>query len=79
MNIMSIIEAAPQEDHILKVVFNDGLIKLIDIKPFIKNGVSSALLDISFFKNVKVQDGFICWENGFDFCPNFLYNYVAPS
>ncbi|MBK9256342.1 MAG: DUF2442 domain-containing protein [Saprospiraceae bacterium] len=71
----SIVEAIPIEKHKLIIRFDDGLKKIIDIKPFIKIGISSALLDIEYFKKVKVIDGFITWENGFDFCHNFLYNY----
>ncbi len=73
--IPSIINALPKANYILEICFKDGLRKEINIKPFIKNGVSAQLLDIELFKTVKVQDGFICWENGYDFCPEFLYNY----
>ncbi|MFZ1749043.1 MAG: DUF2442 domain-containing protein [Saprospiraceae bacterium] len=76
MKIKNIVEAIPSEDYFIKVMFDDGLEKRIDIKPFIKNGISSELKDIAYFKKVMVVDGFITWENGFDFCPNFLYQYT---
>lgn len=60
----------------LSVRFNNGEIFNIDIKPFIKSGVSSALRERSFFDSVKVEDGYITWPNGYDFCPEFLYDYA---
>lgn len=79
MKIKSIVEAIPYEDFSIYIKFNDGYEKKVNIKPFIKNGVSSKLKDYEYFKKVKVIDGFIAWENGFDFCPNFLYQYIPQS
>jgi hypothetical protein len=62
-------------DYHLKIVFDDGLEKNIDIKPFIKNGVSAKLKEEQYFAKVQVVDGFITWPNGFDFYPVFLYQY----
>lgn len=73
--IPTIIKAVAKENYMLDIYFIDGLCKEIDVKPFIKNGVSSQLLDMEYFKKVQVQAGFICWDNGYDFCPEFLYNY----
>jgi hypothetical protein len=76
MKIKNIVEAIPLEDYHIVLKFNDGIEKKIDIRPFIKNGVSSKLKDFNYFKKVQVVDGFITWDNGFDFCPNFLYQYT---
>jgi hypothetical protein len=52
----------------------------VDIKPFINGGISDALKDEEYFKNVKINEFFgITWENGFDFCPNFLRQYIKLS
>lgn len=75
METKNIIDVSVLKNHSLKLIFNDGTTKVIDFRPFIKKGVSSALNDISYFEKVQLVEGFICWENGFDFCPNFLYNY----
>ena len=76
MKIKNIVEAIPHEDYHIVLKFNDGIEKKIDLRPFIKNGESSKLKDLNYFKKVQVLDGFITWENGFDFCPNFLYQYT---
>lgn len=65
------------ENYQLTIQFTDGLVKRIDILPFIKNGVSRELRDADYFKKVSVENGYITWPNGFDFCPEFLRNYVV--
>ena len=75
-SIPKIISAKPLDNFYLEIIFNDSEKKKIDIKPFIKNGVSSALKNENYFKTVSVENGYICWDNGFDFCPEFLKNYV---
>jgi len=72
----NIIEAQPLDNNVLHILFDNGASFDVDIKPFIKSGVSNALKDKQFFNKVKVEDGYIAWPNGFDFCPEFLYEYA---
>jgi hypothetical protein len=72
----SIVEAKPLENNLLHIKFNDGATFDIDIKPFIKSSTSGALKDKQFFNAVKVEEGYITWPNGYDFCPEFLYEYA---
>ena len=74
MKIINIIEVVPFEDFSLEIKFQNGVKKKIDVKPYIREGISSLLKDIDYFKSVSLQNGFISWGNGFDFCPVFLYN-----
>ena len=71
-----IVEARPLENRMLNIQFSSGEIFKVDINPFIKSGVSGALKDNTFFNMVSVVDGYITWPNGFDFCPEFLYEYA---
>ena len=74
--MINIIEAKPLDNNILRVIFEGGEAFNVDINPFIKSGVSSALKDNSFFNSVRVEEGYITWPNGYDFCPEFLYEYA---
>ena len=74
-----IIQAIPLENNTLQVWFNTGETFKIDISPFIKSGVSNALNQTSFFNKVKVESGYITWPNGYDFCPEFLYEYAKSQ
>ncbi len=69
----TVVEVKPLENYCIWVLFADNFNTTIDIKPFITTGISTKLLDNNYFKQVKIDEfGGICWENGFDFCPNFL-------
>jgi len=68
-----VIDIKPLENYFLWILFADNFNATINIKPFITNGISTKLLDYDYFKKVKIDDfGGITWENGFDFCPNYL-------
>jgi len=72
-----VISVKPLENYMLEIEFADGLRKVIDIRPFIGKGISVALKDEGYFRQVKLEDGGgIAWDNGYDFCPNFLRDDV---
>jgi len=57
--------------------FSDGVEKTVDVRPFLRSGVSAPLLDNDYFQQVAIDSaGGIYWPNGYDFCPNFLYEEV---
>lgn len=68
-----IIAVNPLENYQVRIIFEDKTESTINIQPFIAKGISERLKDQDFFKTVKIDEfGGICWDNGFDFCPNFL-------
>ena len=75
-----VISIQPGGKYKVIVKFSDGFSGELDVFPFIKGGISERLKDVDFFKKVKVDEfGGISWANGFDFCPNFLYEYLHSS
>jgi len=70
-----VISVEPLSDYNkISLQFEDGLQKIVNIKPFIGKGISTALEDEAFFRQVAIESGGgIYWPNGYDFCPNFLY------
>lgn len=53
--------------------FDDGLEKVINLKPFIGKGFTKELLDEKKFREAFIEEGGgIAWPNGYDFCPNYL-------
>ena len=72
-----VISVKPLEDYLLEIEFSDGFRKVIDIHPFLGKGISVALKDEAYFRQVTLEDGGgIAWPNGYDFCPNFLRDDV---
>jgi hypothetical protein len=59
----------------LRVEFNDGMVKQIDLAGELHGEVFEPLKDPEFFKQVAVnpETNTIEWPNGADFAPEFLY------
>lgn len=68
------------KNYLLVIEFADGFRKVINVRPFIGKGISAALADESYFRQVALEDGGgIAWPNGYDFCPNFLRDDVPAE
>jgi len=75
-----VISVESLSDYRIALQFEDGLQKIVNIKPFIGKGISTALEDETFFRQVAIESGGgIYWPNGYDFCPNFLYEEVQAD
>jgi hypothetical protein len=72
-NMETIIDVIPLDNFNVWIRFSDNFDAIVNIKPYISTGISKKLMDDDFFKRVKIDEfGGIAWENGFDFCPNYL-------
>lgn len=59
------------------IKFQDELEKVVDFKPFLGKGFTTELLNSDKFEQVFIEDGGgLAWPNGYDFCPNYLHDYV---
>jgi hypothetical protein len=71
-----ILSVTPKENFHLQLRFEDGKIKMVDCTSFIGQGMGAPLLDANYFNQVSLEPGGgITWPNGFDCCPNFLYDF----
>lgn len=64
------------DNYRIKLKFNDGITKVVDFQRFIGNDpLTKPLADKEYFKKVKLYDRGrgIYWENGYDFCPDYLH------
>jgi len=62
-------------EYKLKLQFDNGRIKIVDLEGMLKNGKNMflQLVEINYFKKVECDGYSICWPNGIDFCPDLLY------
>ncbi|MCH6235348.1 DUF2442 domain-containing protein [Cognataquiflexum rubidum] len=61
------------QNYRIWIKFDDGEEKTINFRPFLTKGFSTELLDYDKFSGVFIeQGGGLAWENGYDFCPNYL-------
>ena len=67
------INVKPKNDYVLEVEFDNGEIKLFDVKPYLNHKAFEALKNIEEFNKVKISGLSIGWENGADICPDELY------
>lgn len=72
---MRIKKAEYINDYKIKMLFSDGMVKIVDFKPLLKNAknLSLPLLDIEYFKKFYIDEITICWPNQMDFCPDVLH------
>lgn len=63
----------------VKLTFEDGLEKTVDLEPYFKGPVFDEIREPSRFRQVKVNEEFGCleWPNGADLCNDVLY-YDGP-
>lgn len=60
-------------DYTLKLKFNDGVVKVANLAPYLTGEVFGELLDIEQFIQFGLTRFTIEWANGADFAPEFLY------
>ena len=63
----------PNSDYTITLTFENGEIKIFDVKPYLDKGIFKELKEMSLFNSVKPFLGSIQWKNGQDFCPDTLY------
>jgi len=75
-----VIELKVLDNYRVWLKFQDQEEKIIDLRPFLGEGFTEELLDLNVFKKVFIEPGGgIAWENGYDFCPNYLKKLVGEK
>ena len=72
-------KAELKKEYNIFIEFNDGTSGIIDFKDKLTNDhrqIMKDLLDIDIFKTVKVDLDTLCWDNGADFAPEYLYERI---
>jgi hypothetical protein len=77
--ILHVLEAEVCGPHSLKLLFNDGTRKQVNVKPLLKGRMFEPLHDPIYFKRVTIDPigGTVVWPNGADFAPEALL--MLPS
>jgi len=74
-----VIKAELRENYKIYIEFNDGLKGIIDFKNKLMSDhreIIRELLDTDKFKAIKIERHTLCWENGVDFAPEYLYDHI---
>jgi len=76
--ILNVTKAQYLEGFKVKVWFNDGLEKIVDLKNYInskKHPFFQALKQVDEFKKFQVHKTLV-WDNGADIAPEYLHDKV---
>ena len=67
-------------DYCLRLTFEDGSIRLVDLKDHLAGEVFEPLKDLRLFRTARLNSDLdtVVWENGSDMSPDFLYEISAP-
>ncbi|GHT92458.1 hypothetical protein FACS1894140_4530 [Spirochaetia bacterium] len=74
-----VVKAELKDAYKVSVEFNDGTSGIIDFKEKLSNDhrqIIKDLLDLDKFRTVKVDLDTLCWDNGVDFAPEYLYEII---
>jgi hypothetical protein len=67
--------------HSLRLIFNDGTTKRVDVLPLLEGPVFVVLRDPAYFARMILDPvcGTVCWPNGADFAPEALHQLPAEE
>jgi hypothetical protein len=71
-----------REDYKIYIEFNDGCKGIIDFYHKLTTDhrdIIRALININKFSAVKIERHTLCWDNGVDFAPEYLYDQVKSK
>jgi hypothetical protein len=68
-------DVAYVSEYKLLLTFEDGVVKLVDLEPYLDGEIFEPLKVIDYFKTVHVNPDIntIVWDNDADVSPDFLY------
>ncbi len=70
---IEVLKAKYIKDYILRIWFNDGSVKTVDLASSLKGKVFEPLRQKEYFKQFTIRYNTIEWDNGADFAPEYLY------
>ncbi|MCJ7812010.1 DUF2442 domain-containing protein [bacterium] len=70
-----VVEAIFVSDYKLKIRFEDGHVKLVNLGSHLDGPIFEPLKDLQYFRSFKVNPEIdtVVWPNNADFSPDFLY------
>ncbi len=77
--ILRICEAQVCGPHSLRLTFNDGTTKEVNVQSLLDGEIFNPLRDPAFFARVELDSvcGTVVWPNGADFAPEALHELSA--
>ena len=71
---ISVTSVQTLQDFLLRITFNNGEVKIFDMKPYLDIGIFKDLKEERIFNTAKVNFDTVEWENDADIDPETLYH-----
>lgn len=72
------VSVLPLDDYCLQVGFDNGEVRIFDVKPLIRGSWMGELKDKAYFKTVRIGGLSVEWPHEQDICPDQLYECSYP-
>lgn len=76
---LEVIKAEYIDGYRIRLYFNDGAVRIVNLLSSLKGEVFAPLRDIEKFKRFAVKFNTIVWENNADFAPEYLYEISVAT
>lgn len=70
---LEVTQAEYLDGYKLRLYFNNGEVRVVDLYSSLKGEVFAPLKDIEYFKHFSIKFNTVEWDNGADFAPEYLY------
>lgn len=79
--MLRVTRAEPLDDYVLRVTFNDGVVRDVDCSFLLHGTLGVPLRDPDYFRQARVDDEArtVVWPNGLDPAPELLHADDPPS
>ena len=68
------IKVKSEDNYFIRIEFDNGEVKKLDVKPYIQGSWYGRLKDLTYFKMVTTDGFTVCWPEGQDLCPDDVYS-----
>ena len=68
-----VIKVKPLHDYCIEVLFEDGQLRIFDMKPYLEYPAFSSLISKNLFMKVHVAFGTVAWNDEIDISPDTIY------
>jgi len=79
VQLVDVTEVAVVTDYTVRLTFSDGIVKEIDLTPYLRGPIFAPVREPEFFRRAHIADGAISWPNGADIDTQVLRYDLTPA
>jgi hypothetical protein len=80
--MIRVINAELKDGYKIFIEFNNRVAGTMDFRTILEKDhrdIIKELLNIDLFRTVKINLNTLCWDNGVDFAPDYLYEQIKSG